>query len=328
MSRSSRAASPAPQAPVAQLDRVLPSEGRGHRFESCRVRQSFQRLRLLIRLAFTLHGGEAGGKQSSCVKDASQRPAPTGTRGRDRPLGAPTYRQSAPQTAAADELLLQRDGTLPSAWRRRRQFTKHASSIRRGSSDRSHLAGELFRGWPPGSAMLLRRRERRMRTEFSATGAGPSGCTPARRHRRPQARRPCTRRLFRPRQGPGRRARLLQGLRSDDRAYVWRSPAAAGRPSMGNWPPTRLCKNRPLSDFGEQTPHGTVGIQFSGWDCHRYERGQIRHGETTSPMTQPITPKSIAVRNAHRKTTTTLAPCLRGPNSRVRAIASVNRHTG
>jgi hypothetical protein len=29
-----------PQAPVAQLDRALPSEGRGHRFESCRVRQS------------------------------------------------------------------------------------------------------------------------------------------------------------------------------------------------------------------------------------------------------------------------------------------------
>ena len=27
------------QAPVAQLDRALPSEGRGHRFESCRVRQ-------------------------------------------------------------------------------------------------------------------------------------------------------------------------------------------------------------------------------------------------------------------------------------------------
>ena len=27
-----------PSAPVAQLDRVLPSEGRGHRFESCRVR--------------------------------------------------------------------------------------------------------------------------------------------------------------------------------------------------------------------------------------------------------------------------------------------------
>src|SRR5680860_764225 len=26
------------QAPVAQLDRALPSEGRGHRFESCRVR--------------------------------------------------------------------------------------------------------------------------------------------------------------------------------------------------------------------------------------------------------------------------------------------------
>lgn len=28
-----------PKAPVAQLDRALPSEGRGHRFESCRVRQ-------------------------------------------------------------------------------------------------------------------------------------------------------------------------------------------------------------------------------------------------------------------------------------------------
>src|SRR6056297_3506820 len=26
-------------APVAQLDRVLPSEGRGHRFDSCRARQ-------------------------------------------------------------------------------------------------------------------------------------------------------------------------------------------------------------------------------------------------------------------------------------------------
>ena len=26
--------------PVAQLDRALPSEGRGHRFESCRVRHS------------------------------------------------------------------------------------------------------------------------------------------------------------------------------------------------------------------------------------------------------------------------------------------------
>ena len=29
---------PAHAAPVAQLDRALPSEGRGHRFESCRVR--------------------------------------------------------------------------------------------------------------------------------------------------------------------------------------------------------------------------------------------------------------------------------------------------
>jgi hypothetical protein len=28
-------------APVAQLDRALPSEGKGHTFESCRVRQGF-----------------------------------------------------------------------------------------------------------------------------------------------------------------------------------------------------------------------------------------------------------------------------------------------
>ena len=34
----------AAHAPVAQLDRALPSEGRGHRFESCRVRQLLGRL--------------------------------------------------------------------------------------------------------------------------------------------------------------------------------------------------------------------------------------------------------------------------------------------
>ena len=32
-------------APVAQLDRVLPSEGRGRRFESCRARQIRKRSR-------------------------------------------------------------------------------------------------------------------------------------------------------------------------------------------------------------------------------------------------------------------------------------------
>src|SRR5436190_17880279 len=31
-----------PDAPVAQLDRVLPSEGEGHRFESCRVRHPYR----------------------------------------------------------------------------------------------------------------------------------------------------------------------------------------------------------------------------------------------------------------------------------------------
>ena len=35
--RSVRRIPPATRAPVAQLDRALPSEGRGHRFESCRV---------------------------------------------------------------------------------------------------------------------------------------------------------------------------------------------------------------------------------------------------------------------------------------------------
>jgi hypothetical protein len=30
------------EAPVAQLDRALPSEGKGHKFESCRARQSGQ----------------------------------------------------------------------------------------------------------------------------------------------------------------------------------------------------------------------------------------------------------------------------------------------
>jgi hypothetical protein len=32
-----------PDAPVAQLDRALPSEGKGHTFESCRVRQQSQK---------------------------------------------------------------------------------------------------------------------------------------------------------------------------------------------------------------------------------------------------------------------------------------------
>jgi hypothetical protein len=37
-----------PNAPVAQLDRALPSEGKGHTFESCRVRQS-QKIHLKVR---------------------------------------------------------------------------------------------------------------------------------------------------------------------------------------------------------------------------------------------------------------------------------------
>ena len=34
----------AKKAPVAQLDRALPSEGKGHRFESCRVRHKIKGL--------------------------------------------------------------------------------------------------------------------------------------------------------------------------------------------------------------------------------------------------------------------------------------------
>ena len=41
---------PGHSAPVAQLDRALPSEGRGHRFESCRARQFFQRLAFAVKL--------------------------------------------------------------------------------------------------------------------------------------------------------------------------------------------------------------------------------------------------------------------------------------
>ncbi len=41
---------PGVEAPVAQLDRALPSEGRGRMFESSRVRQSFQWLSARLRL--------------------------------------------------------------------------------------------------------------------------------------------------------------------------------------------------------------------------------------------------------------------------------------
>jgi hypothetical protein len=36
--RKAQSAKSIPNAPVAQLDRALPSEGKGHTFESCRVR--------------------------------------------------------------------------------------------------------------------------------------------------------------------------------------------------------------------------------------------------------------------------------------------------
>jgi hypothetical protein len=38
-------------APVAQLDRALPSEGRGHKFESCRARHLFKELACAVRSA-------------------------------------------------------------------------------------------------------------------------------------------------------------------------------------------------------------------------------------------------------------------------------------
>ena len=52
------------KAPVAQLDRALPSEGRGHRFESCRVHHSFQYFSCICAVLqklvapMMLHGGQ------------------------------------------------------------------------------------------------------------------------------------------------------------------------------------------------------------------------------------------------------------------------------
>ena len=55
-SKSARMALLRAKAPVAQLDRALPSEGRGHRFESCRVRQSFQWISSSTRLRLSAEG--------------------------------------------------------------------------------------------------------------------------------------------------------------------------------------------------------------------------------------------------------------------------------
>jgi hypothetical protein len=49
------------QAPVAQLDRALPSEGRGHRFESYRVRHLYNKIRILLHmLRLDMHAIRAG----------------------------------------------------------------------------------------------------------------------------------------------------------------------------------------------------------------------------------------------------------------------------
>ena len=45
-----------PHAPVAQLDRVLVSEAKGHRFESCRARHSFAAHAVLPRRTFLVLG--------------------------------------------------------------------------------------------------------------------------------------------------------------------------------------------------------------------------------------------------------------------------------
>ena len=49
------------QAPVAQLDRALPSEGRGHKFESCRVRQFPRYKPLSLRESRTNYAKVMGG---------------------------------------------------------------------------------------------------------------------------------------------------------------------------------------------------------------------------------------------------------------------------
>ena len=68
-----------PRAPVAQLDRALPSEGRGHRFESCRVRHSFSLSRRDARRCACVRSrivGRAGGRQID-TRGANPPSAPT-----------------------------------------------------------------------------------------------------------------------------------------------------------------------------------------------------------------------------------------------------------
>ena len=58
------------RAPVAQLDRVLPSEGRGQRFESSRVRQFFSRSQML-EISVLLHNSFKNERKTRSV-NASQ----------------------------------------------------------------------------------------------------------------------------------------------------------------------------------------------------------------------------------------------------------------
>src|SRR5882762_6004810 len=93
-------------APVAQLDRALPSEGKGHTFESCRVRQ-LRRIRDVLRSATPGYAGRnsvswerryltAFGVRISALLFGSQRPdvkqapypevAATASKGQSRPV--------------------------------------------------------------------------------------------------------------------------------------------------------------------------------------------------------------------------------------------------
>ncbi len=50
-------------APVAQLDRALPSEGRGHRFESCRVRHFLQHYQVVHMSSLWRSGQQKGSRK-------------------------------------------------------------------------------------------------------------------------------------------------------------------------------------------------------------------------------------------------------------------------
>src|SRR5262249_38688853 len=91
-------------APVAQLDRALPSEGRGHKFESCRARQTNQSVSRILRRCVKgrltkdspmkrQYWRVIGGERRSQQPPSPPRPLGTEPLGRDRHSLAGTTRR-------------------------------------------------------------------------------------------------------------------------------------------------------------------------------------------------------------------------------------------